>query len=91
MSPVNASFISLVFLAPENTMMSFEKAIEHNASGLETDVYLSWDEVPFLMHDYDLSRTTNIREVLPSSAYEHTANFNWTFLSTLNAGKWFVK
>nr|XP_042136120.1 glycerophosphodiester phosphodiesterase domain-containing protein 4 isoform X2 [Peromyscus maniculatus bairdii] len=78
-------------LAPENTMMSFEKAVEHGASGLETDVYLSWDEVPFLMHDYDLSRTTNIREVQPSSAYNHTANFNWTFLSTLNAGKWFIK
>nr|XP_044609443.1 glycerophosphodiester phosphodiesterase domain-containing protein 4 isoform X8 [Equus asinus] len=27
-------------LGPENTMMSFEKAIEHGAFGLETDVYL---------------------------------------------------
>uniref|UniRef100_A0A8B7WFB1 Glycerophosphodiester phosphodiesterase domain-containing protein 4-like n=1 Tax=Castor canadensis TaxID=51338 RepID=A0A8B7WFB1_CASCN len=27
-------------LAPENTMMSFEKAVEHKAYGLETDVYL---------------------------------------------------
>nr|XP_048291062.1 glycerophosphodiester phosphodiesterase domain-containing protein 4 isoform X1 [Myodes glareolus] len=78
-------------LAPENTMMSFEKAVEHGASGLETDVYLSYDGVPFLMHDYDLSRTTNIREVLPSAAFNHTAIFNWTFLSTLNAGQWFVK
>ncbi|MEJ1272844.1 hypothetical protein NN561_003699 [Cricetulus griseus] len=51
----------------------------------------SFDEVPFLMHDYDLIRTTNIREVLPSSAFNHTATFNWTFLSTLNAGKWFLK
>ncbi|XP_013205569.1 glycerophosphodiester phosphodiesterase domain-containing protein 4 [Microtus ochrogaster] len=78
-------------LAPENTMMSFEKAVEHGASGLETDVYLSYDAVPFLMHDYDLSRTTNIREVLPSAAFDHTATFNWTFLSTLNAGQWFIK
>ncbi|KAH0515143.1 Glycerophosphodiester phosphodiesterase domain-containing protein 4 [Microtus ochrogaster] len=43
------------------------------------------------MHDYDLSRTTNIREVLPSAAFDHTATFNWTFLSTLNAGQWFIK
>ncbi|XP_051005280.1 glycerophosphodiester phosphodiesterase domain-containing protein 4 [Acomys russatus] len=78
-------------LAPENTMMSFEKAVEYDASGLETDVYVSFDHVPFLMHDYDLTRTTNIREVLPSAAYNHTASFNWTFLSTLNAGKWFIK
>ncbi|XP_070480108.1 glycerophosphodiester phosphodiesterase domain-containing protein 4 isoform X4 [Equus przewalskii] len=27
-------------LGPENTMMSFEKAVEHGAFGLETDVYL---------------------------------------------------
>ncbi|XP_023501434.1 glycerophosphodiester phosphodiesterase domain-containing protein 4 isoform X4 [Equus caballus] len=27
-------------LGPENTMMSFEKAVEHRAFGLETDVYL---------------------------------------------------
>uniref|UniRef100_A0A8C6QNB9 Glycerophosphodiester phosphodiesterase domain containing 4 n=1 Tax=Nannospalax galili TaxID=1026970 RepID=A0A8C6QNB9_NANGA len=78
-------------LAPENTMMSFEKAVEHDAFGLETDVYLSYDRVPFLMHDYDLSRTTNIREVLPQSTYNHSAYFNWTFLSTLNAGKWFLE
>ncbi|XP_051049986.1 glycerophosphodiester phosphodiesterase domain-containing protein 4 [Phodopus roborovskii] len=78
-------------LAPENTMMSFEKAVEHGASGLETDIYLSVDEVPFLMHDQDVSRTTNIREVLPSSAFNHAATFNWTFLSSLNAGKWFIK
>ncbi|EDL16327.1 glycerophosphodiester phosphodiesterase domain containing 4 [Mus musculus] len=78
-------------LAPENTMMSFEKAVELDVSGLETDIYLSFDSVPFLMHDYDLTRTTNIKEVLPSAAGNHTSNFNWTFLSTLNAGKWFLK
>ncbi|XP_031243297.1 glycerophosphodiester phosphodiesterase domain-containing protein 4 isoform X2 [Mastomys coucha] len=78
-------------LAPENTMMSFEKAVEFHASGLETDIYLSYDSVPFLMHDYDLTRTTNIREVLPSAARNHSSSFNWTFLSTLNAGQWFLK
>ncbi|KAK1336144.1 hypothetical protein QTO34_003946, partial [Cnephaeus nilssonii] len=49
-------------LAPENTMMSFEKAVENEAFGLETDVFLSIDEVPFLMHDHNLRRTTDIRE-----------------------------
>ncbi|KAM4846705.1 glycerophosphodiester phosphodiesterase domain-containing protein 4 isoform 2-T3 [Thomomys bottae] len=77
--------------APENTMMSFEKAVEFGAYGLETDIYLSYDEVSFLMHDYDLSRTTNIREVMPEATYNHSAFFNWTLLKTLNAGKWFVE
>ncbi|XP_024110930.2 glycerophosphodiester phosphodiesterase domain-containing protein 4 isoform X1 [Pongo pygmaeus] len=78
-------------LGPENTMMSFEKAVEHGAHGLETDVHLSYDHVPFLMHDFDLRRTTNIGEVQPESAFENPAFFSWDFLSTLNAGKWFVK
>nr|XP_005579219.2 glycerophosphodiester phosphodiesterase domain-containing protein 4 [Macaca fascicularis] len=78
-------------LGPENTMMSFEKAVEHGAHGLETDVHLSYDRVPFLMHDFDLRRTTNIREVQPESAFKNPATFSWDFLSTLNAGKWFVK
>uniref|UniRef100_U3KMX9 GP-PDE domain-containing protein n=1 Tax=Oryctolagus cuniculus TaxID=9986 RepID=U3KMX9_RABIT len=75
---------------PENTMMAFEKAVEFGAYGLETDVQFSFDNVPFLMHDYDLRRTTNIREVKPEVANDRPVFFNWTFLSTLNAGRWFL-
>ncbi|XP_016051880.1 PREDICTED: glycerophosphodiester phosphodiesterase domain-containing protein 4 [Miniopterus natalensis] len=78
-------------LAPENTMMSFEKAVENEAFGLETDIYLSIDGVPFLMHDHDLRRTTNIREVMPNESLSSSSFFYWNFLSTLNAGKWFLK
>ncbi|KAB0350915.1 hypothetical protein FD754_015772 [Muntiacus muntjak] len=48
------------------------------------------DEVPFLMHDYDLRRTTNILEVMPNASDKHSSFFYWNFLSTLNAGKWFA-
>ncbi|XP_037378917.1 glycerophosphodiester phosphodiesterase domain-containing protein 4 isoform X2 [Talpa occidentalis] len=78
-------------LGPENTMMSFEKAVEQGAFGLETDIYVSYDGVPFLMHDYDLRRTTNIMEVLPNAAFLSGSSFTWNFLSTLNAGKWFLR
>ncbi|XP_070329062.1 glycerophosphodiester phosphodiesterase domain-containing protein 4 isoform X4 [Odocoileus virginianus] len=77
-------------LGPENTIMSFEKAVEHGADGLESDVQISLDEVPFLMHDYDLRRTTNILEVMPNASDKHSSFFYWNFLSTLNAGKWFA-
>uniref|UniRef100_A0A8C2RHZ2 GP-PDE domain-containing protein n=1 Tax=Capra hircus TaxID=9925 RepID=A0A8C2RHZ2_CAPHI len=76
-------------LGPENTIMSFEKAVEHGAYGLESDVHISYDHVPFLMHDSDLRRTTNIKEVLPDASLTHPSLFDWDFLSTLNAGKWF--
>uniref|UniRef100_A0A8C0SMT1 GP-PDE domain-containing protein n=1 Tax=Canis lupus familiaris TaxID=9615 RepID=A0A8C0SMT1_CANLF len=78
-------------LGPENTMMAFEKAVEQGAYGLESDVHLSYDLVPFLMHDSDLRRTTNIREVMPNASFTHSSLFTWSFLSTLNAGKWFVQ
>ncbi|KAI4537372.1 hypothetical protein MG293_012235 [Ovis ammon polii] len=77
-------------LGPENTIMSFEKAVEQGAHGLESDVQISLDEVPFLMHDYDLRRTTNILEVMPNASDEQSSFFYWDFLSTLNAGKWFA-
>uniref|UniRef100_A0A8C3VSE6 GP-PDE domain-containing protein n=1 Tax=Catagonus wagneri TaxID=51154 RepID=A0A8C3VSE6_9CETA len=76
-------------LGPENTMMSFEKAVEHGAFGLESDVQISYDKVPFLMHDYNLRRTTNILEVMPNASLRNPTSFDWDFLSTLNAGRWF--
>ncbi|XP_016277459.1 glycerophosphodiester phosphodiesterase domain-containing protein 4 isoform X1 [Monodelphis domestica] len=78
-------------LAPENTQMSFEKAIEHGATGLETDVTLSYDGVPFLMHDYTLRRTTNIHEIMPTSSHLPSSMFTWQTLETLNSGQWFFK
>nr|CAI9705479.1 unnamed protein product [Rangifer tarandus platyrhynchus] len=76
-------------LGPENTIMSFEKAVEYGAHGLESDIQISIDGVPFLMHDYDLTRTTNIKEVMPNASSRNPSFFEWSFLSTLNAGKWF--
>ncbi|XP_031817201.1 glycerophosphodiester phosphodiesterase domain-containing protein 4 isoform X2 [Sarcophilus harrisii] len=78
-------------LAPENTQMAFEKAIEHGATGLETDVTLSYDGVPFLMHDPTLRRTTNIHEILPDFTDMPAAMFTWQTLETLNSGQWFFK
>ncbi|GCB71646.1 glycerophosphodiester phosphodiesterase domain-containing protein 5 [Scyliorhinus torazame] len=78
-------------LAPENTLMSFEKTIELGADGLETDVTISWDGVPFLMHDQTLRRTTNVGEVFPNNKTRNAAYFIWDELAELNAGKWFLQ
>ncbi|XP_078514636.1 glycerophosphodiester phosphodiesterase domain-containing protein 4 [Lissotriton helveticus] len=78
-------------LAPENTKLSFEKTIEHGAAGLETDVTMSYDGIPFLMHDGTLKRTTNVHEVYPNLTNENAAMFTWDALKGLNAGKWFIK
>ncbi|XP_009973884.2 glycerophosphodiester phosphodiesterase domain-containing protein 4 isoform X1 [Tyto alba] len=78
-------------LAPENTEMSFQKTIEHGGDGLETDVTISYDGVPFLMHDSTLRRTTNIKEVYPNHTAQNAALFSWDTLQELNAGMWFLK
>ncbi|MBN3287992.1 GDPD5 protein, partial [Polyodon spathula] len=77
-------------LAPENTRMSFAKAIEFGGEGLETDVTISYDGVPFLMHDRDLKRTTNVHEVFPNRTTELASMFTLGELEMLNAGEWFI-
>lgn len=78
-------------LAPENTMWSFQRALQMNVTGLETDVTVSSDGVPFLMHDNSLRRTTDIQKVFPERQWEDASLFNWTDLQQLNAGRWFLK
>ncbi|KAI4815234.1 hypothetical protein KUCAC02_005387, partial [Chaenocephalus aceratus] len=73
-------------LAPENTMMSFEKAVEAGGEGLETDVTISYDGVPFLMHDFTLKRTTDVAEVFPNRTHLDASMFTWAELQQLNAG-----
>jgi glycerophosphoryl diester phosphodiesterase len=44
---------------PENTLRAFERAIEMGATMLELDLHLSRDGHLIVIHDADLSRTTN--------------------------------
>lgn len=44
---------------PENTLCAFDRAIEMGATMLELDVHLSRDGQPVVIHDAELSRTTN--------------------------------
>uniref|UniRef100_A0A3B4ASC9 GP-PDE domain-containing protein n=1 Tax=Periophthalmus magnuspinnatus TaxID=409849 RepID=A0A3B4ASC9_9GOBI len=78
-------------LAPENTMWSFQRALQMNVTGLETDVTISLDGVPFLMHDATLRRTTDVQKVFPERQWEDASSFNWTDLRLLNTGHWFLK
>lgn len=46
-------------LEPENTLRAFRRAIRLGIYGVEMDVHLSKDNVPVIMHDARLERTTN--------------------------------
>ncbi|KAK5918646.1 hypothetical protein CgunFtcFv8_003391 [Champsocephalus gunnari] len=78
-------------LAPENTIVSFNRALQNGASSLEADVTISVDGVPFLMRDRTLRRTTDVGKVFPARQFEDASLFNWTEIHSLNAGQWFLK
>ncbi len=46
-------------VAPENTLVSFAKALEVGAGGLECDIHATVDGVPVVIHDASVDRTTN--------------------------------
>ncbi|KAJ8280884.1 hypothetical protein GJAV_G00060430 [Gymnothorax javanicus] len=78
-------------MAPENTLMSFQKALQQRVEGLETDVTISLDGVPFLLRDQTLRRTTDVSIVFPEQQFNDASMFNWTDLRTLNASRWFLE
>ncbi len=46
-------------VAPENTLLAFERGLADGAHIIESDIHVTGDGVPVLIHDPDLDRTTN--------------------------------
>lgn len=67
-------------LAPENTFAAFQRGIECGVDAVEFDVQRSVDDVPIVIHDPTLDRTTSgrgrVRETL------------WRDIRELDAGSW---
>jgi glycerophosphoryl diester phosphodiesterase len=84
-SPGEAAFIAGhrgdKMVAPENTLDALGLALKSAADYVETDVQLTADGVPVLMHDWTVDRTTNGTGPLWKYTYEE--------LSALDAGSWF--
>ncbi|XP_036451297.1 glycerophosphodiester phosphodiesterase domain-containing protein 5 [Colossoma macropomum] len=78
-------------LTPENTVMSFNKALQQKVSAFEADVTISMDGVPFLMRDQTLRRTTDVARLFPKRQHDDASLFNWTEIRSLNAGLWFLR
>uniref|UniRef100_A0A3Q3KU95 Glycerophosphodiester phosphodiesterase domain containing 5a n=1 Tax=Mastacembelus armatus TaxID=205130 RepID=A0A3Q3KU95_9TELE len=78
-------------LAPENTLVSFNRALQHGVSSLEADITISLDGVPFLMRDRTLRRTTDVSKVFPARQFDDASFFSWTEIRSLNAGQWFLE
>lgn len=80
------------FLAPENTIVAGEKALEFPIVGWEVDVVLTADGIPIINHDASsFQRTSNIDKVFPSRAKDAPETFTLAEVKQLDAGSWFVE
>jgi glycerophosphoryl diester phosphodiesterase len=68
--------------APENTLESIQTAAEMGLKWVEFDVKLTQDQVPILMHDDILDRTTNGSGAVALTSYED--------IRQMEAGSWFA-
>ncbi len=67
--------------APENTLLSFKKAIEMGSHAVEFDVQMTADGKLVVIHDETLERTTDGKGFVIYSNYD--------YIKGLSAGKWF--
>lgn len=64
---------------PENTLLSFQKAIEAGAHGVEFDVQLSSDGVAVIIHDETLDRTTDGSGLMTLKSLKELKGLNAAF------------
>lgn len=68
-------------ITPENTKLSFLKALDLGADAIEMDVQLTVDEEVVVIHDESLERTTSGEGLVCET--------DWETISHLDAGSWF--
>lgn len=61
---------------PENTMLSFMKAVEAGCDGIENDVQLTKDRVAVICHDERIDRTTNGSGFIKDYTYKELLKFD---------------
>lgn len=63
-------------LYPENTMLSFQKAVEAGCDEIELDVQLTKDNVLVIIHDESIKRTTDGEGLVRKYTFEELQKFN---------------
>jgi len=76
-------------LAPENTISAARKALEVGADGWELDVQMSRDKKMVVIHDENLVRTSNVKEIFPHREPWLVRDFTLKELQELDFGSWF--
>ncbi len=88
---LNIAHAGAASIAPQNTIIAGEKAIQAGADLWGIDTRITKDGVFILMHDKTLTRTTNVKQVFPNRAPWLVKDFTLAEIEQLDAGSWFVK
>ena len=88
---LNIAHAGAASIAPQNTIIAGEKAIQAGADLWGIDTRITKDGVFILMHDKTLTRTTNVKQVFPNRAPWLVKDFTLAEIERLDAGSWFVK
>lgn len=65
-------------LYPENTITSFNRAVEEGAEMIEFDVHLSREGVPMVIHDDTIERTSNGRGFVKDMTFSELRAFDYS-------------
>ncbi|XIF19984.1 MAG: glycerophosphodiester phosphodiesterase [Acetilactobacillus jinshanensis] len=76
---------------PENSLQGFKYAIDHGADGLEFDVHLTKDNVPVIMHDEKIDRTTKGHGKIHDYTYDQLKKYPLANGETIPLLKDFLK
>ncbi len=68
-------------VTPENTLPAFASAIRSGCDGIETDVVMTADNTPVVIHDKTVDKTTD--------GSGHVGQMTLTQIRQLDAGSWF--
>ncbi len=64
--------------APENTLPSFQKAVEMKADGVELDIQLTKDDVIVVCHDEKVNRTSNGKGWIKDFTFEELRKLDFS-------------
>ena len=88
---LNVAHAGAASIAPQNTVIAGQAALDVGADVWGVDVRRTKDGVLVLMHDATLDRMTDAEQVFPSRSPWEVSNFTLSEIRRLDAGSWFIE
>ena len=77
-------------LYPENTLLAFKKAL-NKCDFIEFDVQFTQDDIPIVIHDNKLLRTTNAKQIKGFKKPYYVWDYGFKALQQLDISSWFYE